>query len=249
MTKLNGFLAATDLDDLLRARNEIAALTSEESTRIVSVLRAWNDHQAVANLLFHPDLIPAEIRFEALDRALHSEDVPYLTLAATVGLQGMSMDDVPSDKRAAWGQMLLAFIQSKSTVLSSRASVTLCAWSRGVVTSDIPPMLASLYPVLDEGVCRNIVAAVLENCGDCLPQEFDQRLSNWRVSEPTRAALRRAHANYTELKGRDTLRAMIMKAPVHAYIPNLSEVMIDNAQSATVRTGSPPARKPWWRFW
>jgi hypothetical protein len=249
VTRLDGFLTAMDLDELLRVRNEISSLTSEESTRIVSVLRPWNDHQAVANLMFHPDLIPADIRFEALDRALQSKDVPYFTLAATVGLQGMALDEVPADKRAAWGQALLAFVQSKSTVLAGRASVTLCGWSRSVVTSDILPKLVSVYPVPDEGACRNIVAAVLENCGDCSAEEFDQRLSEWRVSESTRAVLRRAHEDYTEKKGRDALRAMIMKAPGLAYIPNLSEGLIDNAQSTTVRTVQPTARNPWWRFW
>lgn len=200
MTTLDRFLTAVDLDELLRVRNEISSLTSAESTRVVSVLRAWNDRQAVANLLFHPALIPADIRFEALDRALQSKDVPYFTLAATVGLQHMALDEVPADKRAAWGHALLAFVQSKSTILAGRASVTLCGWSRRVATSEILPKLVSLYPVPDAGACRNIVAAVLENSGDSSAEEFDQRLSEWRVSESTRVALRRAHDDYREKK-------------------------------------------------
>ena len=228
MTTLDRFLTAVDLDELLRVRNEISSFTSAESTRVASVLRAWNDRQAVANLLFHPALIPVDIRFEALDRALQLKDLPYFTLAATVGLQHMSLDEVPADKRAAWGQALLAFVQSKSTVLAGRASVTLCAWSRSVATSEILPKLVSLYPVPDSGACRNIVAAVLETA-ETPPQRSSTSGFRSGVSQSPRAALRRAHDDYTQQKGHEALRAMITKAPGLAYIPNLSEGLIQRA--------------------
>jgi len=246
VTRLDRFLTAIDLDDLLRTRDEISSLTPEETTRIVSVVRDWKDRQAVANLMFHPDLMPRDVRFEAIDRALHSTEVPYFTLAATVGLQNIALDEVPDEKRTAWGHVLLALIQSKSTVLAGRASVTLCAWSR---SPDILPQLVSLYPVPDEGACRNIVAAVLDSCGDLSTEEFERRLSEWRGSDSATTALRRAHAEYTEKKGRDALRAMIMKAPSLAYIPNLSEGVTDNARWSEVETLETTARKAWWRFW
>jgi hypothetical protein len=92
---------------------EALSLTQEESALVASVIDGWSDKQAVSNLLFHSDLIPATLRFEALDRALNSHDVPYFVLAATVGLQGVRLGDVPSDKRAAWIQALVALTRSK----------------------------------------------------------------------------------------------------------------------------------------
>jgi len=249
VTRLDRFLTATDLDDVVRVRNEISSLTPEESARVVSIVREWNDRQAVANLLFHPGLMPAVVRFDALDRALHSIDTPYFTLAATVGLQGVAPDEVPGAKRAAWGQVLLALLQSRSAVLAGRASVTLCAWTRGVANPDILPQMVALYPVSDEGACRNIVCAVLDNCGDRSTEEFDQCLLEWGVSDSTRAALRRAHAEYADRKERGELRAMIMKAPTLAYIPNLSEGVIDAVRSAHGDAVNTPVRRAWWRFW
>lgn len=223
LTSLEAFLKAEDLDDLLRVRRGISSPTSEESSRIVAVIDEWTDRQAVANLLFYPDLIPADLRFEALDRALHSHDVPYFALAATVGLQQIVLDDVPADKRARWVQALLRLVQSQSRALAGRASVTLYSWMRGVTTPDLLPELLSLYPVTDEGASRNIVAAGLARCGNLPPDEFDQRLTDWRVPDAARTALRSAYEEYLRLKAHDAFRAKLMLSPSLAYIPNLSE--------------------------
>jgi uncharacterized protein DUF7010 len=223
MARLDALLNATDLDELLRLRHEIPALTPEESDRVAAVIREWRDRQAVSNLLFYPELIPAGIRFEALDRALHSSEDPYVALAASVGLQRVAPDDVPSEKREAWILTLLTHAGSTSPVLARRASMTLGSWSRRATDTDVLQRLVSRYPMAVENASRNIIAAVLDRCGDLGADEFDQRLSDWRVSEPARAALRAAHAEYSEMKSRDGFRATLMKAPVLAYIPNLSE--------------------------
>lgn len=112
MPGLDRFLTAIDLDDLLRARHDIASLTPEESARIVSVVRDWNDRQAVANLMLHPDLMPTDVCLDAVDRALHSNEVPYFTLAATVGLQGMALDKVPRRETHSVGSGVAGFDSS-----------------------------------------------------------------------------------------------------------------------------------------
>ena len=236
VTSLEAFLKARDLDELLRVRRDISSLTSEEASRVASLVRDWTDRQAVANLLFYPDLIPATLRFEALNRALHSTDIPYLVLAATVGLQQIVLDEIPADRRAAWVQALLRFVQSKSNVLAGRASVTLYSWIHSPMAPDILPELLSLYPVPDEGACRNIVAAVLTECGDWSEDEFAQRLADWHVSNSARTTLRRAHEEYREAKAHDEFRALIMRSPVFAYIPNLSESALDNFGLANLTT-------------
>jgi hypothetical protein len=249
VTSLEAFLKAEDLDVLLRARGDIGSLTPEESARVVSVIQAWDDRQAVANLLFHPDVMPVSIRFEALDRALRSHDIPYFVLAATVGLQAVGLADVPSDKRTTWIQTLLGLVQSTSEVLAGRASVTLSSWSKDVGTADILPELLSLYPVPDESACRNIVAVVLARIGDLPVDEFDRRLTEWRVSSATATALRSSHRDYVARKARDEFRAMIMKVPALPYIPNLSEGRTGNVRMADRGTAGPVTRKPWWRIW
>ena len=248
MTSLETFLKADDLDALLRAREDIS-LTPEESALVASVIHSWSDRQAVSNLLFHSDLIPATLRFEALDRALNSHDVPYFVLAATVGLQGVPLGDVPSDKRAAWIQALLGLARSKSKALAGRASVTLFSWSQSVVAFDILPELVSLYPVPDEGACRNIVAAVLSRCGELSADEFDRQLSEWHLSDSSMSALRNAREEYKGTKAHDEFRAMLMKSPLFAYIPNLSEDIVGDVGRADRDADRRHANKPWWRFW
>jgi hypothetical protein len=248
VASLETFLKADDLDALLMQREDLS-LTPAESALVASVIHGWSDKQAVSNLLFHSDLIPATVRFEALDRALHSHDVPYFLLAATVGLQSIPLDDVPSDKRAAWIQVLLGLVRSKSQTLAGRASVTLFAWSQSVVPLDILPALVSLYPVPDEGACRNIIAAVLFRCGDLPADEFDRQLAAWSLSDSGMRALRSAHEEYKRRKAHDELRAMIMKSPSFAYIPNLSDNIVEYVGPDDPDADRRHASKPWWRFW
>lgn len=69
MSRLEAFLSAEDLDDLLRAVRHLV-ITKEESERIASIVGEWLDVQAVSNLLFYPHLIPSNLRVDALDRAV-----------------------------------------------------------------------------------------------------------------------------------------------------------------------------------
>jgi hypothetical protein len=215
----------------------------------VSVIQDWRDRQAVANLLFHPDVMPASVRFEALDRALHSCDIPYFILAATVGLQGVPFAEIPSDKRAAWIQRLLGLVQSTWKAQAGRASVTLASWLEGAAASDILAALVSLYPVPDEGASRNIVAMVLATWGDWPEDEFGRQLSELRVSGATATAFRHAHEEYTRKKAQDVFRAMIMKTPALSYIPNLCDGAVGNVRGAELEPAGGITRKPWWQFW
>jgi hypothetical protein len=249
VTSLDAFLAATDLDDLLRLRQRVSALKPDESSRIVSVIHDWSDRQAVANLLFHPRVMPDAVRFDAIDRALCSSDDPYLVLAATVGLQSVPPEGVPAEKRAAWVDRLLSLVQSTSTTVAGRASVTLSEWMHSVDGADILPRLVALYPVPDRSASRNVVAAVLDACGDLRDDEFEKRLLEWRVSDAGASDFRYARAEYADTKSHNAVRAMTMTGPSLAYIPNLSE---GGAEADDVRgrdAGRPPAGKPWWRLW
>jgi hypothetical protein len=235
---LDALLKAEDLDDLLRVRRDISALTPAEERRISSILRKWTDEQAVANLLFNPDLIPRGLRFDALDRALNSIATPYLALAATVGLQQIEWTDVPDDKRTSWLPAVQRLVRSSSKVLAGRASAALCRWARREESDDLLLEVLSLYPVPDEGACRNIVATVLTRWADVSAQELSLRLLNRRMSSPARVAIQLAHETYHKLKARDEFRAMVMKSPAYVFIPSLSEAVLDESRSARARVRS-----------
>lgn len=217
MSGLASFLRAVDLDELLRARRLVSSLTPDEVSMLESVLRNWSNVQSVANLLFHPGLIPAPLRFGAIDRGLHSYEQPYLALAATVGLQQVNPDEIPASTREEWVRVLLGMIESRS-VLASRASVSIFTILRDL---DVGTLL-SRYPVRDETASKNIIAFVLSRFGDLSPEDFIERLT-LAASAPLHPVFEEAHREYQRRKREDG-RASLMKTPLLGYIPNLSQV-------------------------
>lgn len=68
--ELRRSLAAGDLDLVMRALMLAGEITDADRETMRPVIQAWNDTQAVANLLIHPHLMPADLRLPALLRAL-----------------------------------------------------------------------------------------------------------------------------------------------------------------------------------
>lgn len=233
MATLDDFLRCTDLDDLLHARRELSPLTADDIRRIKSIIGDWADQQSVANLLFHPSIIPTDIRFAAIDRALRSTDTPYFALAAVVGLQSIKPADVPPETRREWRQILLGMIQSESNTLAGRASVTMFSWFSESEACE----LLSLYPVADDTASKNILAFALSRLGHLSADEYAQRLAACGVAPNAIAAFNDHRAEYAAKTSEGHRGAGFMKCPLMCYIPNLSEVSI----------GAPT--KPWWRFW
>ncbi len=235
MSALDTFLKTNDLDDLIRARHDISTLTSDESAQVESIIRDWIDPQAVSNLLFYSSLIPADSRFQAIDRGLHSYDAPYFALAATVGLQGIKPDEVPQDRRDEWIRLLLVLVQSESYVLAGRASVTIFSW----LTESEPADLLSLYPVPDETASKNIVAYGIARFGDLPAAEFVQRLSQSGVPDAAITVFEDAYQEYHQRKSNGEPVAELVKCPLLCYIPNMSDVSSE----------SEIKHNPWWKFW
>jgi hypothetical protein len=88
--ELEVLLHTKDLDDLQRARQRLGRVSRRDSQAALSVLEQWADHQAVANVLFHPDLLPRPLQMRYLMKALEETDMPYFKLAAVVGLQRLT---------------------------------------------------------------------------------------------------------------------------------------------------------------
>src|SRR5262245_55647916 len=89
--ELEAFLAAEDLDEVLNARGKITALTPEDEAVVRAIISEWRNTQAISNLLFHPTLIPADIRLPTLFRGLYERQVVYYVLASIVGFQSLDL--------------------------------------------------------------------------------------------------------------------------------------------------------------
>jgi hypothetical protein len=220
MPSINDFLKAKDLDDLLKVRREIKALTDEDRQKISDVLHDWQDGQSVSNLLFYPSLIPDTIRYECIDRALGSVEQPYFVLASVVGLQSLNPDEVPAEFRKKVVVKLLELIRSDISVISSRASVTIRHWLR---EGEIDEYLRA-YPVAEETVRDNIVRFSLSHFGKLTRKEYCERLRSCGLGFWTRFRfIRRFKAFQRHQSG----LAFFMTTPLLSYIPNYESMARD----------------------
>ena len=244
MAALEDFLSATDLDDLMRAFSAIETLTDDEAARVEQILCDWRDHQAIANLLFHPQLIAEATRVQVLDRALGSDEVPYFQLAATVGLQGFGGERLPAERRSPWIAALAAFLDSSATVLAERASVVLYDWAVHRGDGQAARALAFRYPAGADGALHNIVAALLLLYASHPPDDLARRLEEWQVPDERRQAILKGHQEYLQLKALDPSAAKNRTYALFAYIPNLSE-----AERYGLGSVSRHPKKRRWRLW
>ena len=214
MARLEDFLKAEDLDDLLKVRGKMGAPEAQELDRMGELLKAWSDGQAVSNLLFYPALIPEALRISSIERALACTARPYFVLAAVVGLQGLDPASVPTDTRARWASALLELVRSNAGVIASRASVTIRSWLRD---GQIEEFIRS-YPVPDETASKNIVSFTLSRFGDLALSEFRARLRACGVGFWRRRDFLRRFQEYQRKK--QAGGAVFMTMPLLSYIPN-----------------------------
>jgi hypothetical protein len=231
MTPLETFLKIDELDDLREAREHVSSITLDEEQHIEGVIRDWADAQAVANLLFHPDLIPARVRLEAIDRGLHCYDAPYFALAATIGLGRVNSETVPEGLRQNWIETLLAMVRSRLHTFAVTAVNVLSRWA----PADALKLLA-LFPVPDSGASNNILAFALARFGELPRNEFIEKIADCGVHAVWLSAFGDLYDEYQHEKAEGRSGAGL-KLPVFSYIPNLSE--IDQSQQRK------PRRKLW----
>jgi hypothetical protein len=121
---LHRFLAAADLDDLAAIREELlgAELDTDDRLEVTAVLHDWDDIQAVANLLMHPQLIPADERAPSVQRGLGDVEHSYLRLAACVGVGELDLAELDDDTRHRLVQTLLDAVATDAGTIAERAS-------------------------------------------------------------------------------------------------------------------------------
>jgi hypothetical protein len=158
---LTAFLAADELDVLSTLRDEITTIDRQEAAELSAVVQTWSDLQAVANLLFYPELIPRPDRLPSLVRGLASGDEGYLALAAVVGLQRVPEDEIPLAERLVIAEHLVRLVEHGPGPTPARASLTLADFAQDLQ----PAVLLRLLDHPDPVVRHNLVVALLSGFG------------------------------------------------------------------------------------
>ncbi len=201
------FLQTEELDDAQQLARQLTTLSQTDIQTISQVLDRWDDPQAVANLLMHPDLIPAERRGAALLRGLR-EPMTYTTLAAIVGLRGRVASWLNAD-RAVIVERLQIIIFEARPVLADRASLTLLEYARQTDADRLIFLLG--YP--GEIVQHNVLLALVRLLGgEKTRARVEAAITAKRV---TQAGWDFAAAHL------DTL--LLDDLPLLSYIPNRSD--------------------------
>ena len=214
--ELEEFLGAEDLDDVLRALQRLTSFDAEDAAAVSSVLQAWQNPQAVSNLLMHPMLIPDEIRLASLFRGLAERRVAYYILAAAVGFQ--SVDPVrmtAADRRRAMEE-LLVLIRQTSGILAQRSSVSI----QQFLSVDDAPRVFALWAHRDDTVWHNLRAWLFRTFQPRGVEPFTLAAGESGLAEGVQ---RRLVEDFTELVANPTESYDSHLAELLGYIPNLRD--------------------------
>jgi hypothetical protein len=215
--RLEAFLAAEDLDQLLDAKQDLGSLNAEDTAAVRAILQRWRVPQAVSNLLFHPDLIPEEIRLDTLFRGLAESQVGYYILAAVVGFQGIDPNQISEEERNRVATALWEIIAQTADVRAQRASASIHFFA----TEPHAPAIFSLLSHSDKTVRHNLRAWLFDTFRDRGVEAFAAAARASGISEELR---QQVVAEFAEFM---TNPPEGFKSPLFrlwAYIPNLKEI-------------------------
>ncbi|WP_440955636.1 hypothetical protein ACSAZK_01310 [Methanosarcina sp. Mfa9] len=217
-SELKVFLETEDLDDLVKARERVQHLDENDIKKIRSVLEKWDKPQAVSNLLFHPSLIPEDIRFSSLLKGLEERENLYDLLASIVGLQGME-GEFSEEERNIIKEHLIAVLEITGGVLAARASVTV----RNFLSAGDASRMFKFLSHIEEAVRLNILSWLIEALEETDVKTFASMLQNSEVPKDKRAE---AIEKFREhIRKKEAGESDFSTLPLYAYIPNLNEVL------------------------
>ncbi len=121
------FLAATTIAEASTTHDALLPADAETLGEVQYVLDAWEDTQAVANVLMHPDLIAGPLRVPTLVRGL--EDEGYLQVAAAVGASRLPAP-VADEDRVALVDALLDLVAGQGGLAAVHAAEALDGLAR-----------------------------------------------------------------------------------------------------------------------
>lgn len=216
--ELKAFLEAEDLDDLLEARSNLRQLDEKDIKKIRSTLKKWNSPQAVSNLLFHPFLIPEDIRASYLLKGLKDKKNPYYILASVVGLQGIDSTGFSKEQRKAIKECLISALKTSEGIISARASISVRDYFSPEDTSTMFELLN--HP--DEATRHNILCWLIRIMEEKGSGAFVSMARNSNMPEHTQ---KEAIDKFQEhLKQKETGESSSFSMPLYAYIPNLRDM-------------------------
>ncbi len=156
---MEAFLQADELNNLASLAKQAAPLDAADATEIKALVEHWTETQALANLLMYPDIIPSEIRFEALLKGLQSPVKSYLVVAATIGLQRVVSQLSDAEQKAVLDR-LLEIIPLSPPTAAGRASVTLSELSRADYADRFVVLLGHPGDMIKHNVLVALIKAV-----------------------------------------------------------------------------------------
>ncbi|WP_410509862.1 hypothetical protein RSJ42_06955 [Methanosarcina hadiensis] len=216
--ELKTFLEAEDLDDLMEARSKLWQLDEKDIKKIRFILQKWNSPQAVSNLLFHPFLIPEDLRASCLLRGLREKKEPYYILASIVGLQGVDPTVFPKEQRKTIKEYLISVLKVSEGIISARASVTIYDYLSLEDASTAFELLS--HP--NEAVRHNILCWLIRTIEESDPGTFISIANSSNIPEDTR---KEAIKKFQEhLRQKEIGECSLFGTQLYAYIPNLKEM-------------------------
>ena len=218
---ITAFLATQDLDDLLRITSRLGSLSDADASLIRSTLVEWRNDQGVANLLFHPHLIPADTRLKSILRGLDERDQRYYVLAAAVGLQSVEPATLTPDGVASIRERLLRIVASDNSIIASRASVSI----QPFVSKSDAGVVLRLLGHSNETVRHNLLAWLVENFQSEESDDLQRLIEATELSIQTKQEVIRQVADYKEARREGRFTAV--GSPLFGYIPNLNEFHAD----------------------
>src|SRR5262249_39189589 len=171
--------------------------------------------QAVSNLLFHPDLIPEDVRLPALLRGLNEQREPYYALAAICGVGTLDRARWSAADRKRVRDGLLATLRNTNDVRAQRASLTLGEFAG---EGDAPQVIALLeHP--NDTVRHNLRAWLFRALKDRGAEAFAAAVRDSGLGPEARRDVLADFTDYvTDPDG------AAYTGPLFAYIPNFREV-------------------------
>ena len=177
------FLAAPTPAAAASARDALVPADDDTLSEVQYVLDAWEDVQAVANVLLHPDLIAPPLRVPTVVRGL--EDDGYVQLAAAVGAARLPAP-VTEEDRVALVDALLDLMAGQGGLAAVHAAEAL----DGLARDDDATELVVLLGHPDDDVRHRLQRLMFALLG---ADGIDRLLDDRNLVRPDDAEIARDH--------------------------------------------------------
>jgi hypothetical protein len=219
MTKLKAFLHCTDLDDLLKAYGRLRKIRKRQQKCILEVLSAWDQPQSIANILFYPEIIPKDERFQCISKALTEKKQPYYKLAAIVGISNFEREAFSSDQRDTIIDLLFSILEHDKGLIADRTVLAL--WN--LIDEHHIPKALRLLEHANENVRHNILAWLIRQYADGNPNGLANEISNSSIAQTIKEYCLAAIDEHNKKK--ETGQFSNTDMALLSYIPNFSEMI------------------------